>query len=73
MGWMVLYLAQVTWFDESPDTGHPDCRCSWCLEVIEENCTPIRFFRPDNKEVRLHPSCFKESGLGIFLMNKQEE
>lgn len=71
-GWFYIWR-KVTWFDDSPDTGSPDCLCSWCLEVIESNSLAIRFFHPSNREVRLHPTCFKESRLGISIMNKQEE
>lgn len=29
-------LYNLTWFDDSPDYGHPDCRCSVCGDQIPE-------------------------------------
>jgi len=47
----------LTWFKDSPDTGHPDCICSYCAEVIEEGAMPLRVFSDENTELRLHMHC----------------
>lgn len=39
-----LSANEITWFDNSPDAGDPDCLCSWCNKVIGEDELPIRFF-----------------------------
>jgi hypothetical protein len=45
----------LTWFDDSPDFGHPDCRCSVCgdqIPEIEEEEQPalfgLRLYREQN-------------------------
>lgn len=51
---------ELAWFDTSPDQGHPDCICSYCGFVIQEDDDSCRFFRQsDNTEVRLHVECFR--------------
>lgn len=39
-----LTANKITWFDMSPDAGDPNCICSWCSNIIEEDEIPIRFF-----------------------------
>lgn len=54
-------------FETSPDVGDPDCICSYCGFVIQEDEVPIRFGHtcnlPDcdckDKEARLHQACFR--------------
>jgi hypothetical protein len=54
---------QLTLFTDSPDTGDPECLCSYCSELIEEDDMPIRFFVPESEkyphgaEYRLHEKC----------------
>lgn len=38
------------WFETSPDTGHPDCLCSFCHNKIEEGEVPLRMYDPDNSD-----------------------
>lgn len=53
----------LTWFDDSPDAGDPDCFCSWCRLPIGEREHPIRLFREispkDVLEARFHDACCK--------------
>ncbi len=58
------------WFAESPDTGHPDCICSLCREVIDQEEMPLRLFaRAENAdlesalEARFHMACAEKAGL----------
>lgn len=43
-------------FNDSPDVGRPNCKCSHCAELIEKG-VPVRFFLPTNQEYRYHPEC----------------
>jgi len=53
----------LTWFKDSPDTGMPECLCSYCGKMIEssedsDEPIPLRVFREsDNTELRLHWGC----------------
>ena len=61
----------IHWFTDSPDEGEPDCLCSYCLEVIEDNeendGPAIRMWRGGTaEEARFHDKCFNaclENGL----------
>jgi hypothetical protein len=61
------YQEQMTIFTDSPDTGEPECVCSYCGEVIEEDEIPLRIFFPESKqyphgaEYRLHWKCVRET------------
>ena len=49
---------ELAWFDDSPDTGHPDCICSYCGRVIGEDEVPVRMFKhAENKEARFCKLC----------------
>jgi len=54
---------QLIVFTDSPDAGDPGCFCSYCVEMIEEDDTPLRLFiprsaqHPGGAEYRLHFSC----------------
>jgi len=62
-------LNDLAWFEDSPDAGHPDCICSYCGFLIDEDDFPFRLFRkseptnPNSKtlEARLHRHCFEMS------------
>ncbi|KKM68175.1 hypothetical protein LCGC14_1463490 [marine sediment metagenome] len=52
----------LTWFYDSPDTGHPDCKCSLCGLMIDE--VPIRVFDPPrDREMRFHMKCAIKKGI----------
>ncbi len=59
-------------FDNSPDTGHPDCICSRCLSQIKEYECAIRMWTTnaigkvdkESKEYRYCESCM--SGIPYF-------
>jgi hypothetical protein len=51
---------RLKWFQDSPDAGDPECICSWCGKVIEEDEMPLRLFRSDNREARIHLSCWND-------------
>lgn len=54
---------QLTLFSDSPDAGDPECVCSLCGAIIEEDEFPLRIFLkddekyPDGAEYRLHQDC----------------
>ena len=51
-------IHQLTWFKDSPDTGDPACKCSYCGKLIEEGQIPLRVWREsDDTELRLHMDC----------------
>lgn len=63
-------LQTMTWFDDSPDYGHPECLCSICGEQIEQDGEdqdpsrfPLRLYRapseehPHGQEARFCPDC----------------
>lgn len=54
----------MAWFFDSPDTGLPECICSYCELVIrgeDEDPVPIRLFDNESKmEARFHPACWLE-------------
>ncbi len=55
----VIHL--LKWFKDSPDTGDPACVCSYCAEVIKDDGEiPLRVFREDNTELRLHMFCARQ-------------
>lgn len=57
----------LTWFDNSPDPGDPECKCSLCWEVISED--PIRMWNRAGQECRLHERCLMlvvKAGIKIF-------
>ena len=53
------YVHLLKWFTDSPDTGDPACVCSYCAKVIPEGEVPLRAWREDNTELRLHINCAK--------------
>ena len=56
-----INLYGLTWFEDSPDVGMPECKCSLCLDMIKEDEFPIRFWSENRKkEIRLHDKCFKK-------------
>lgn len=51
----------LTWFTDSPDTGRPECICSFCGKIIEDGEMPLRIFHDrENKEMRLHMDCARQ-------------
>lgn len=47
-------------FNDSPDAGMPECKCSYCGFVIGEDDFPFRFWPEDASwEIRLHLTCFE--------------
>ena len=51
----------IAWFSESPETGEPDCFCSYCKLLIEGQI--FRAWRDIaglTYEARFHPHCFIE-------------
>lgn len=53
----------ITWYDSSPDAGHPECICSLgsCGQPIAEDTVPVRVFdNENNREARFHPGCFQD-------------
>lgn len=60
-------FGDLTWFNDSPDTGDPACVCSLCGKVIEEGEIPLRIFRPSNNtELRLHMRACAEKAIMEF-------
>lgn len=56
----------ITWFQDSPDAGLPECVCSLCGQMIRLEDIPIRAFNPQtNLEARFHFDCFKSSGIQL--------
>lgn len=51
-------------FTDSPDGGHPDCKCSHCAQVIED--AAIRIFTDDNREYRYHLACLGQTEIEDF-------
>lgn len=51
---------KLKFFSDSPDAGDPSCVCSWCGKVIEEREMPLRLFRENNTEARLHQRCWND-------------
>lgn len=43
-------------FQDSPDAGHKDCKCSRCAQVIERTIA-IRMWTAIGGEYRYHPKC----------------
>lgn len=60
-------------FNESPDTGDPECRCSRCLQPIKEREFPLRCWTEKEpvKEYRFCTSCMK--GMGIDMGEPEDE
>lgn len=48
----------IMWFNNSPDAGDPQCKCSWCNQVIEKFA--VRITNDYNQEARLHQECFNK-------------
>lgn len=52
-------------FKTSPDSGHPDCICSRCGTLIDEEDMPIRIFVQQEDvpigEFRYHTKCLLKS------------
>lgn len=54
-------------FNESPNAGDPECRCSRCLRQIKENECPLRCWTDKKpvKEYRYCTSCMKAMGISV--------
>jgi hypothetical protein len=50
----------IRWFADSPDAGEPNCLCSLCGKLIEEDDSPIRcvVVYPEDREARFHFACY---------------
>lgn len=64
---------ELTYFDDSPDAGTPECICSYCGFMIGADEVPLRIFsNKENKEARLCMNCLevfsKVSGLPIGIL-----
>lgn len=61
-----------TLFDDSPDTGLPECKCSRCGNKIKTREIPLRCWPTDehgnvlNYEYRYCENCMKESGISMW-------
>jgi len=55
-------------FQSSPNLGDPECICSVCREVINENDKHLRLMRP-NGEARFHDPCFERASKLARLPN----
>lgn len=44
-------------FDDSPNTGHPDCICSRCSSPIPAGEIAVRVWPDGDTEYRYHPHC----------------
>lgn len=60
MRMIIISEKKLTWFDDSPDSGHPDCLCSLCGKVIEDFAIRMWNEKDKSKEIRLHVSCFNK-------------
>jgi hypothetical protein len=50
--------ATDTRFPTSPDSGHPECLCSRCGDLVQDRITAIRAWPEDGSyEYRFHPAC----------------
>jgi hypothetical protein len=60
----------LKWFDDSPDAGDPECRCSFCAGLIGEEEGPvIRFWHDVRLEARFHEKCFLAAlGEGVVVI-----
>lgn len=45
---MVEIQETDTLFSDSPDAGHPDCKCSRCSELISHKQIPLRCWPTDD-------------------------
>ncbi len=68
----------ITWFDQSPDAGHPTCVCSFADcemkgEPFHEASEPVRVFKDGGDEptleARFHVDCFE---ICVQLLNTDE-
>lgn len=73
-------VAELYFFDDSPDAGHSDCLCSWCGQLIPiQDAPPLRFFEDEDegktgREARFHPDCWNKAFLMLeMLINDEEE
>lgn len=62
-------------FNESPDAGDPECRCSRCLQPIKESESPLRCFTESRpvKEYRYCTSCMAGMGFQVFNSVNEDE
>lgn len=60
-------------FNESPEAGDHECRCSRCLQKIKESEFPLRYWTESEpvKEFRYCASCMK--GMGIVFIDEQND
>ena len=65
-------LGQLVFFHDSPDAGDPNCICSWCGELIKEHEFPLRLFRKNNTEARLHTRCWNEAMVEQIHISERE-
>ena len=52
---------KIRWFTDSPDAGEPDCLCSLCGKLIDQDEGEIRCVRNDvldGQEARFHAGCY---------------
>lgn len=58
-------------FGDSPDTGHPDCKCSRCGEVIKDRECPLRMWPTVDGEVTFYEYRYCEkcmtTTMGIYI------
>lgn len=76
---MIKPLETDKLFDDSPDTGWPECICSRCSQVIGENECPIRCWTvneknevdSNSKEYRYCEKC--SEGMGLVFLKTYDE
>lgn len=45
----------LVWYDDKQETGNPECKCSYCHQVIDDYAVRIE---DGFQELRLHQHCF---------------
>lgn len=52
---------ELTWFEDSPDAGDPDCICSYCGSVIKAEELCYRCYNTkEGTEARLCDNCLRQ-------------
>ena len=66
------HFGQLTWFNDSPDAGNTACVCSFCGKLIRDYEHPLRIFRTNNMELRLHRTPCAEQVIEEFQIKAKE-
>ncbi len=78
---MIQPLPTDTQYDDSPDTGWPECTCSRCNKMITDEEVPIRIWDTDDngevtegsKEYRYCEACQEKSGISLTPREHYDE